>query len=303
MVRRQTTVKSSIERTVEVKYELAKQGDYLNLLGIDRADSDDEIRRAFIRWVKMVHPDNLSRNGIEHLRERAAVVFKALSAAYEIFSDKEKKRAWLAAYDNGGESGAAGEAAVQSRSEEEEAKIALHQARLLLRRRSWADAEELLKRFVETYPTDSRALTLLGWCVLQSETRPEKKRLKEARTFWETAIKADGEDADAHFHLSLYFKLTGNRTQQEKSLKRAIKHDKSHVAARREMRLLEMRQEKAENPTESMGEFFRRVWAKLGRKKGGDEEDEPAEEETKPDERRGTRQTPKPKRKKLTTNR
>jgi len=272
MVRRQTTVKSSIERTVEVKYELAKQGDYLNLLGIDRDDSQDRIRQAYLRWVKMVHPDNLARNSITHLREKAALVFKVLSTAYEIFSDEDKKRAYLAIIDNGeGADTENGER--RTHNEEEEAKIALHQARLLLRRRSWTDAEELLRKFVETYPSDAQALTLLGWCILQNEATPEKKRLKEARSFWETAIKADEENADAHYHLSLYFKLTGNLTQQEKSLKLAVEHDETHVAARREIRLLGMRKDKAENTPETLGDFCKRVWAKLNKKKGEDGED------------------------------
>lgn len=280
MTRRPTTVKSSIERTVEVKFELAKQGDYMNLLGIDRTDSADEIRQAYLRWVKMVHPDNLGRHGIAHLREQAAQVFKALSAAYEIFSDESRKASYFAALDRGEQDPANAEnPELHSRNEAEAAKVALHQARLLLRRRAWADAEKLLRSFVESYPTDARALTLLGWCIFQNGEKAEKKRFEEARSFWEAAVKADDGDADAQYHLSLYFKVTGNLLQQEKCLKNAIKLDDAHVAARREMRLLEMRKEKTGNQgPESMGDFFKRIWGKLNKKKGTDkdDDDEPA---------------------------
>jgi len=287
MTRRPTTVKSSIERTVEVKFELAKQGDYLNLLGIDRTDTPDEIRQAYLRWVKMVHPDNLGRHGIPHLKEKAAQVFKALSAAYEIFSDEAKKSAYFAAMDRGEEDPASAENPdLSSRNEAEAAKIALHQARLLLRRRAWADAEELLSSFVETYPSDARALTLLGWCVFQNSERSEKKRIQEAKGYWELAVKADNEDADAHYHLSLYFKSVGSLSQQEKCLKNAIKLDDSHVAARREMRLLEMRKESSEKTgPESMGDFFKRIWGKLNNKKGAKDEEEGSEKKGHPRDR------------------
>ena len=268
MTKRSTTVKSSIERTVEVKYELAMQGDYLNLLGIDRDDSPDDIRKAYLRWVKMVHPDSLTRHGIDHLREKAAMVFKTLSAAYDVFSDETKKKAWLAALDNGAGAWDAAGAEARTRNEEEEAKIALHQCRLLLRRRAWGEAEDLLRKFVVAYPNDARALTLLGWCVFQDTKKPDKKRLQEARHFWETAVKADGENADAHYHLSLYFKAIGNLAQQEKALNKAIKNDDSHVAAKREVRLLEMRKEQTSGSSaETMGDFFKRVWGKLNKKK------------------------------------
>ena len=268
MTRGHTTVKSSIERTVQVKYELAKQGDYLNLLGIDRDDSPDDIRKAYLRWVKMFHPDSLARHGIDHLREKAAQIFKTLSDAYDVFSDEAKKKAWLATLDNGD---GAGDAEARTRNEEEEAKIALHQCRLLLRRRAWGEAEALLKKIVVAYPTDARALTLLGWCVFQDTEKPDKKRLQEARDFWEKAVKADGESADAHYHLSLYFKATGNLTQQEKALNKALKNDESYVAAKREMRLLEMRKGQTEDKAETMGDFFKRVWGKLNKKKAATE--------------------------------
>jgi curved DNA-binding protein CbpA len=287
MTRRPTTVKSSIERAVEVKFELAKQGDYMNLLGIDRTDTPDEIRQAYLRWVKMVHPDNLGRHGIQHLRDKAAQVFKVLSAAYEVFSDETKKAAYFAALDRGDEDPANAEHPdLSSRNEAEAAKIALHQARLLLRRRAWGDAETLLKQFVESYPSDPRALTLLGWCVFQDSERSEKKRIQEAKGYWELAVKADGEDADAHYHLSLYFKAAGSLSQQEKCLKNAVKLDDSHVAARREMRLLEMRKgnEKKEGP-ESMGDFFKRIWGKLNKKKKVADEEATGEKKGHPRDR------------------
>ena len=112
-------------------------------------------------------------------------------------------------------------------------------------------------------------MSLLG-CV--SGGSDDKKRLEEARGFWEQAVKSDGENADAHYHLSLYYKLTGVRSQLEKHLKKAVKLDGAHVAALRELRLLDMRKDDSEEGPESMGAFFKRIWGKLNKKKAPKED-------------------------------
>jgi DnaJ-class molecular chaperone len=54
-------------------------------LGVRRSDSDDEIRAAYRTLAKKHHPD------LNAGRPAAAERFKAISAAYDILSDKEKR--------------------------------------------------------------------------------------------------------------------------------------------------------------------------------------------------------------------
>jgi DnaJ-class molecular chaperone len=56
------------------------------ILGVPRNASDDDVRRAFRRLAKELHPD-LNRSGTD---ER----FKKVSSAYEILGDPEKRRAF-----------------------------------------------------------------------------------------------------------------------------------------------------------------------------------------------------------------
>jgi len=65
--------------------------DPYKVLGVDKAASDDDIRRAFRKLAKELHPD------VNTSDAAAAERFKRVSAAYEILGSAEKRRK----YDNG----------------------------------------------------------------------------------------------------------------------------------------------------------------------------------------------------------
>ncbi len=71
--------------------------DYYEVLGIDRAATDEEIRKAFRKLAFKYHPDH---NHADKAGER----FKEVNEAYEVLSDPDKR----AAYDRFGHGGAEG---------------------------------------------------------------------------------------------------------------------------------------------------------------------------------------------------
>ena len=68
--------------------------DYYEVLGIDRSASADDIRRAYRNLAREYHPD--VNKGAD-----AAARFKAISEAYEVLSDEQKRQA----YDRFGKAG------------------------------------------------------------------------------------------------------------------------------------------------------------------------------------------------------
>lgn len=64
--------------------------DYYEILGVARGASQDEIKRAYRRQARLLHPDYAGPSSED--------AFKELSVAYEVLSDSEKRRA----YDLGG---------------------------------------------------------------------------------------------------------------------------------------------------------------------------------------------------------
>jgi len=77
---------------------MAAQRDYYKVLGVGKNASEAEIKKAYRKLARQYHPD---RNpGNKQAEER----FKEISAAYDVLSDAEKRKA----YDRGGPSAFAG---------------------------------------------------------------------------------------------------------------------------------------------------------------------------------------------------
>jgi molecular chaperone DnaJ len=72
--------------------------DFYNVLGVERTSSDDEIKKAYRKLAMAYHPD---RNGGS---KEAEEKFKAITEAYDVLRDPQKR----AAYDRYGEAGLRG---------------------------------------------------------------------------------------------------------------------------------------------------------------------------------------------------
>src|SRR5437016_6634898 len=69
--------------------------DYYAVLGVERAASDDDVKKAYRKLAMTYHPDR--NNGSREAEER----FKELTEAYDVLRDPQKR----AAYDRYGEAG------------------------------------------------------------------------------------------------------------------------------------------------------------------------------------------------------
>ena len=70
--------------------------DYYEILGVQKTDSDEQIKKAYRKLALKYHPDKNPDN-----REEAEAKFKEIGEAYSVLSDAQKR----AAYDRYGHSG------------------------------------------------------------------------------------------------------------------------------------------------------------------------------------------------------
>lgn len=254
---------SKVRDILSEKVEQARSGDHFALLDLPDTASDGEIKEAYFRLVRTVHPDSLQKYNLDVRREDATFVFEKVTQAYQTLSDPMKRKTYIQARREGKEEVSPEEA---NRALQEQAKIALHQGKMLLNRRAWGQAEAFFRQLVGLRPDDAMGWVLLGWSLFQNKEKDLNTRLEEARASFQKAIKLDETNADAHYYLALYYKELGNPDQVAKYIQATLELNRNHVPALREKRLVEMRvSQKPAQP--GVGEYLKGLFGKLGKKK------------------------------------
>jgi len=265
---------------LSVKVEQAKAGDYFALLDITESADEKQVKDAYFRSARLVHPDSLRKQSMQDRKDDAAFIFEKVTEAYHVLSDPNRRKAYLASRaapaGEGGAPAAAAAAGDKAGTGEEAAKIALHQGKMYLNRRAFAQAEQCFRDYTRLKADSAIGHLLLGWCLFQNQTKDLNVRLEEAKASFQRAIKIDENNPDAHYYLSLYHKEKGDYDAVGKCLDKALELNKGHVPSLREKRLLEMR--KGQGPKQqSIGDYIKGIMTRFSKPKTA----EPPKEEEK----------------------
>jgi len=228
-----------VRALIEEKHVHATNKDYFAILGVSMDAERAEIQKAYFELARQVHPDRLRKQKIEDLVDKSTEVFKVLSDAYNLLINPQMKAAYI---EKMGEHVAATGKVMGAESDRVEmAKIFHHKGLLLLKRHDYAQAEEFFRKSREQDPENPVYALRLGCAVLSNTNREDKERLSQAKGFLAEAVEKDETNAEAHYHLALYYKQAGNVVLCRKHLNSAIGHRDHFIEAKRELRLLEMR--------------------------------------------------------------
>ena len=69
--------------------------DAFELLEVGRTADKKEIKRAYFKMSKELHPDRFFGKNIGPYRERLSKIFQSVKAAYELLSDDDRRTAYL----------------------------------------------------------------------------------------------------------------------------------------------------------------------------------------------------------------
>jgi tetratricopeptide (TPR) repeat protein len=179
--------------------------DHYALLGIRREATPADIKRAYFSAAKRLHPDALSRSGLEALRKPANELFARIAKAYAVLSDPKARRD----YDldaTGGEEGEAERIA--------QAETLYRKGDILVRKGAFQEAIKFLAPAVELWAEDAEYRSALGWALYKkgkSEPQPAREHLSKA-------VKLDPKNAVAHYRLGVVLRALGESEAAQKAL-------------------------------------------------------------------------------------
>ncbi|GEM_PF-1906441 len=217
------------------------QVDHYALLGVQTGAGHAEVRDAFFRLAKLLHPDLQVFNEPER---KAAVTraFQAVSSAHNTLSDPHRR----AEYDHSLGHAPTPTAPGGGEPNPDLARIYMHRSKQVLQQRAWVQAEDGLRAARELFGPDSdpECDVLLAWAVFNNTNLPEDDRAAESKELLERVIKlerADHIEAQASYYMAIWCKLQGEVPAVRKHLEHCLKLSPRHVDAQRELRLFERR--------------------------------------------------------------
>ena len=179
--------------------------DHYALLGIPREATPADIKRAYFSAAKRLHPDALSRNGLEALRKPANELFARIAKAYSVLSDPKARRDYDADA-SGAEEGEAERIA--------QAETLYRKGEVLVRKGAFQEAVKFLAPAVELWAEDAEYRSALGWALYKkgkSEPQPAREHLSKA-------VKLDPKNAVAHYRLGVVLRSLGEPEAAQKEL-------------------------------------------------------------------------------------
>jgi tetratricopeptide (TPR) repeat protein len=139
------------------------------VLGVARDANAAEVRRAYLRSAKRLHPDRLVQIGLADLKDAANEVFAEIARAHEVLSDPEKRRHYEATL---------GDERLEDAERIAEAEASFRRGDHLLRAGNFRGALEFLERAVALWPEEADYQAALAWAL-------HRKAPAESERAWE----------------------------------------------------------------------------------------------------------------------
>ncbi len=230
-----------------IRHELAAYAarfetcDDFAVLGVKVESTDDEIRSAYVRLAKQVHPDRFS-NASEPLRKLADKVFARVAMAFENIGTLQARVEYFA----------------QLRRAAEEAKAQAEAHRMLqaenwfqkgegyLKVKSYDKAIEAFGMACHIYPEEGEYLSHLGYALFLRNPTDEVIR-QEALQHLAKGIKLAPDREKPYLFLGRIYKVADDLEMARKMFTRAIQVKADCHEALQELRLLNLREEKGKS--------------------------------------------------------
>jgi curved DNA-binding protein CbpA len=228
--------------------EASKKKNHFELFGLPQNAQIDAVllRKNYTVLAKKYHPDAFANDVPEEIRTLAREASAHLNAAYETLSDQAKRAEYLFLLADDRIKGDSRKAEL-IRDAETKSKMGM----VMMKKKDFQKAREFFKYAAESDPSTGSYRASLAWAMFADPDFDKQQGLAKAHALVMEALNAKTIDAQTHYIAGQIMKARGEVTEAEHHFRAAVKMDKKHQDAQRELRLIEMRAEKAKQRGDS----------------------------------------------------
>jgi len=226
--------------------------DHFAMLGVKREAQDADVKAAYLALVRKWHPDRIA--GVPKVaasKPKLEAIFNAIGEAHNTLEEKALREAYLKDLVRRELAGTKASARKPVRAEE--AKLHAQKGRHLLIKKDFAAAEAAFEQAHTCDPDIHEYRVEQAWAHSLNPAHPEKDRRKDAMEMLRELVKTT-RYADTFYKLGLIQRAMGDNDGFERNVRRALSIDKSHADAAKEVRVLDMRAERARAAAEAARE-------------------------------------------------
>ena len=183
-------------------FEQLGELDYYALLGVEADANAAQIRRAYLKAAKRLHPDNAARLDLGDLKQEANEVFAAVTKAHETLSDADSR----ANYD----ASLAGHTSIDA-DRLAQAEAMYIKGEMLLRAGNFHGALEFLAPAVELWPEEADYQAALGWALHRKNPPESEAAIEHLRA----ALELRPDHAQDCLRASLVLKALGDGVESQ----------------------------------------------------------------------------------------
>lgn len=216
-----------------------ERANHYRLLGVQFGANDHDVRIAYFKLAKRLHPDRLQALGVLENSDDSQRVFAAINHAFEVLSDRRKAAEYRAMIEQGGLAAELDEAdAEQVFAQILAAEEAFRLGEMALRRSHWPEALERFEQAVELNPQEGEHHAYLAWTQWCAAT-DKNAVLSTVREGMARATEVSPKNATVYLLRAHVAKQAGDLERAEKLYRKVLSLEPTNTEAETELRILQ----------------------------------------------------------------
>jgi molecular chaperone DnaJ len=233
------TIRASI---LEMSARLDKST-HFEVLGLGANATSDEVSAAFVRAARQYHPDRLAGTGLADLQSQAERILARINEAVMVLQNPGRRAEYVASLS------ATGPQLAQNVPTVLEAENLFLKGEVFLKKGDHAKAIEAFTAASKGNPEEPQYRAYLAWARFDDPRARKETIVRETLRVLEGVLKERPKFARGFYWVGLLWKLLNESPKAEQAFREAVQIDSAFIEASRELRLIEMRKNKAQAKT------------------------------------------------------